>query len=106
MAGAATMTELLRNPLAVIAPAVATFLAVFVLLVARAATRHDPTLGPSVSSSAQASSGGHPVLRTTASGRVIAAAGTGATAAPSPRQPAAIVTRASGALATGRENDG
>jgi len=95
----------LRSPLTVLTAALASFLVVFVLLTARVVSGHDPALRASASRSALVSRGGHTILRTTASGRVLgpASSATGALAAGT--QPVTVVTRTSGGLADGGERD-
>jgi len=87
----------LLNPLPVIGTALATFLAIFALLVGRVATGNDPAAHwASVASVSSTRNGSGTTLRTTASGAVIpAAAGAGAgTSAASTTMP--IATRTSG----------
>jgi len=96
----------LRSPLTVLTAALASFLVVFVLLTARVVSGHDPALRASASRSALVSRGGHTILRTTASGRVLGPASSatgGAQAAGT--QPVTVVTRTSGGLADGGERD-
>ncbi len=98
-------SSLLRNPLSVIAPAAASFLAVLALLTARVVSGTDPSLHASAASSVVVSHRGHTVVRTTASGRVIGVAKQGAGVEGGGVQPATVVTRTSGGFAGGGERD-
>ncbi len=94
----------LRSLLAVGAATLASFLVVLTLLTARVITGTDPALHASASRTVLVTHGGHAVLRTTASGRVLGSAAetsgaSGAGGAPSGAHHAAIVTRTSGGLA-------
>jgi hypothetical protein len=104
--GARTST-FLRNPFAVISTAFASFLIVMVLLTARVMSGADPALRASAPNAVVVSHGGHKVLRTTASGRVIgsSAGRSGGEVGGSPSNHA-IVTRSSGGYAPGGEGDG
>jgi len=97
-------TTLLRNPLSVISAAAASFLVVLALLTGRVMTGQDPALlSASASSPALISKGGHTVLRTTASGKVIGGATPASGVQAGGAQPAAFVTRTSGAAGGGRD---
>ncbi len=87
----------LLNPLPVIGTAVATFLAIFALLVGRVVTGNDPAAHwASVAALSSTRNGSGKTLRTTASGAVIpAAASTGAGTSPTGAT-APISTRTSG----------
>lgn len=88
----------LLNPLPVVGAALATFLAIFVLLVARVATGTDPAIPQSPTAAVSTVRGGSAAaLRTTASGAsASAAAETAPAAGGGSAQPAAITTRTSG----------
>lgn len=96
-----------RSPLAVACAALASFLAVLVLLSARLSAGHDPALGAATASIGHVSHSGHAVVRTTASGRVIAGSsspGAGAGTS-SGSQAEAIITRTSGGQVDGGRDD-
>lgn len=104
--GARTST-FLCNPFAVISTALTSFLIVMVLLTARVVSGSDPALHASTPNAVVVSHNGRKVLRTTASGRVIAVstAGPGKEIGGSPNGHG-IVTRSSGGYAAGGESDG
>ena len=97
--GRAPASSRLRGSLSVIAAAAASFLVILALLTARVVRGTDPALRASASSAVVVSGRGHTVLRTTASGRVLAAATQAPSAGAGRLQPATLVTRASGLLA-------
>ena len=97
---------LLRNPLSVLSAAAASFLVVLALLTGRVMTGQDPALlSASASSPALISKGGHTVLRTTASGKVIGGATPAVGTEASGAQPASFVTRTSGGAAGGGRDE-
>jgi len=86
----------LRNPLSVIVATAASFLVILALLTARVVQGIDPALRANASSAVVVSQHGHTVLRTTASGRVLAAGTQAPGAEGGQAQPATFVTRTSG----------
>lgn len=97
--------SLLRNPMSVIAPALACFLVVLALLSARVMSGREQALSPSSPGVALVSRGGHTILRTTASGRVLGPqAGVPAAQAGATRL-ATLVTRTSGLPGEGAHDD-
>lgn len=88
----------LARPMTVLSTAMASFLAVFVMLTARVYNGTDPGLQPTA---AVISHGGHTVLKTTASGRVIAS--TSATPGAAGKAPAPLVTHTSGSIGGGND---
>jgi hypothetical protein len=97
--------SLLRNPLSVVAAAMASFLVVLVLMTARVVSGHDPALLASGPNTALVSRVGNTVLRTTASGRVIGPATAGAGTETSGAQPATLITRTSGGAGAGAQDE-
>lgn len=93
-------TRLARSPVAAVSAALASFLVVLTLLTARVVTGTDPGLRGTAQAQV-VSKGGHVIVRTTASGRVIREA----VGSPSPAgaEAASVVTRSSGG---GQESDG
>jgi len=87
----------LLNPLPVIGTAVATFLAIFALLVGRVVTGNDPAAHwASVASVSSTRNGAGATLRTTASGAVIPAAGSAGAGTSAAGTTVPIATRTSG----------
>ncbi len=100
--------DLLANPLPVMATSLAAFLAVFALLTSRIVSGHDPALARPTATVTGAGANGSPTLRTTASGRVVAAgpAAGGGAAVPANAPTPPLTTAASGAGAIGGGEDG
>ena len=94
----ARSSRILRSPMTVLSTSLAGFLAVFVMMTARVYNGTDPGLQPTA---AVISKGGKTVLKTTASGKVIASSsGTPGAAA---KKPAPLVTHTSGSIGAGRD---
>jgi hypothetical protein len=91
-------SRILRSPMTVLTTTLAGFMAIFVMMTARVYNGTDPGLQPTA---AVVAKNGKTVLKTTASGRVIAS--TGATPGAASKKPARLVTHASGSIGGGRD---
>ncbi len=91
-------SRILRSPMTVLTTTLAGFLAIFVMMTARVYNGTDPGLQPTA---AVISKSGKTVLKTTASGRVIASTSTAPATAG--KAPAPVVTHASGSIGGGHD---
>lgn len=95
----------LSHAVAVFTSALASFLVVLALLTARVVNGQDPVLASMRPGSALVSHGGHTVIRTTASGRVLATPAAGSAGSEHGASSTKIVTHTSGSSAAGGEHD-
>ena len=91
-------SRILRSPLTVLSTTLAGFLAIFVMMTARVYNGTDPGLQPTA---AVISKSGKTVLKTTASGKVIASSS--ATPGAASKKPAPLVTHTSGSVGGGHD---